>query len=130
MKKVLAHLLSFSLLALLFFIPYIAEAQSFDLIVCGRKNDPDPYQCTLADLIQVVRNLVNALVMLSTLLATLAFVWMGLLLITSGGNESRKKRAKDIGLKVLIGYLWILAAWILVATVFGVILNDEYNLLK
>jgi hypothetical protein len=128
MKKVLAHVTSFSLLALLFFMPYIAEAQGFGLIVCGRK--AENYQCSLADLIQVVRNLVKALVMISTLLATLAFIWMGFLLITSGGSESRKKRAKDIGWKVLIGYLWILAAWILVATIFGVILNPEYNLLK
>jgi hypothetical protein len=128
MKKIITNLTSLALIALFFLVPHFASAQSFDLVVCGSKEQG--YQCTFADLMTMVRNLINALVALSTLLATIAFAWMGFLLVTSGGNESKKNEAKAIGKKVLTGYLWILAAWVLVATLFNVILKPEYSLLK
>lgn len=98
-------------------------AQSFNLIVCDGPN------CTFADLITLVQNLINFLIIISTFLATAAFAYAGILLLTSGGNESALKKAKDIFWKVLIGYLWILGAWLLVYTITSVLLKDGYSLL-
>ena len=101
-------------------------AQSFNLIVCdGTAADP----CTFSDLITLVKNLINALVILSTFFATAAFAYAGFLLLTSGGNESAKTKAKEVFRKVLIGYLWILAAWLIVYTITSVLLNEGYSLL-
>ena len=101
-------------------------AQSLGLIVCdGTASDP----CTFGDLITLAKNLINALIIISTFLATAAFAYAGFILLTSGGNESAKNRAKEIFRKVLIGYLWILGAWLLVYTITSVLLRPGYSLL-
>ena len=93
------------------------------LIVC---KGPD---CDFGDLVTLLQNLVTNLIVLSTFLATIAFAYAGIILLTSGGSESAKTKAKDVFLKVLIGYLWILGAWLLVYTITSVLLNPGYSLL-
>lgn len=101
-------------------------AQSFNLIVCqGTKTDP----CTFGHLVLLVQNLINMLIFFSTFLATAAFAYAGITLLASGGKESAKTKAKEIFRKVLIGYLWILGAWLLVYTITSVLLNPGYSLL-
>ena len=96
------------------------------LIVCdGTKADP----CTFASIIELIKVIINDLVVLTTFLAVAAFMYAGFLLLTSGGNESAKTKAKDVFTKVLIGYLWILAAWLIVYTITSVLLNPGYSLL-
>ena len=98
------------------------------LIVC---NSTAPYNhpCGFNDLIVLTQNLITDLILLSTLLATIAFAYAGLKLLTSGGSESARKEAADIFLKVLKGYLWILGSWLLVYTITSVLLNPGYSLL-
>jgi len=100
-------------------------AQSFNLIVCDGVTTP----CTFAKLIELARNLINALVILSTFLATAAFAYAGLLLLTSGGSEGQRDKAKDVFKKVLKGYLWILGAWLLVYTITSALLNPGFSIL-
>lgn len=97
-------------------------AQSFNLIVCdGTAADP----CTFAKLMLLVKNLINALVIISTFLATAVFAYAGIKLLASGGNEGAMKDAKSMLWKVLIGYLWILGAWLLVYTITSVLVNTD-----
>lgn len=96
-----------------------------ELIVCDGVTEP----CTFNHLIELTQNLITDLILLSTLLATIAFAYAGLKLLTSGGSESARKEATDIFLKVLKGYLWILGAWLLVYTITSVLLNPGYSLL-
>ena len=88
-----------------------ASAQDLGLIVC---DGPD---CTFGHLITLAQNVINALILISTFLAVAAFAYAGFILLTSGGNESKKTQAKEVFRKVLIGYLWILGAWLLVYTI-------------
>ncbi len=126
---------------LAFFLPSLVAAQEnppesqFDLIVCGeddnQNNVLDPNEeCTYSDLVELVSRLIKALVFVSTFLATAVFAWAGFILLTSGGNPSAKTKAKDMFVKVLIGYLWILAAWLVVYTITNVLLKEGYSLLK
>ncbi len=97
-----------------------------NLIVCdGTTDNP----CTFNSLIVLAQNLINDLIIISTLLATAAFAYAGFLLLTSGGSETIKTKAKGIFIKVLIGYLWILGAWLLVYTITSVLLNEGYSIL-
>ena len=114
----------FSVIFLLVFglLTGTASAQGFDLIVC---DGPD---CTFSDLITLAQNVITALILISTFLAVIAFIFSGFLLLTSGGNESKKTQAKEIFRKVLIGYLWILGAWLLVYTITS-LLEPGYSLL-
>ena len=98
------------------------------LIVCNSPPEfPEPYG--FSHLILLAQNLITDLIVISTFLATAAFAYAGFILLTSGGNESAKNRAKEIFRKVLIGYLWILGAWLLVYTITSVLLKDGYSLL-
>jgi hypothetical protein len=101
-------------------------AQSFNLIVCETKvNDP----CTYAHLILLAKNLINALIIISTFIATAGFAYAGFTLLISGGSASAKTKAKNIFQMVGIGYLWILAAWLVVYTITTVLLNPGFSIL-
>jgi len=93
------------------------------LIVCDGPN------CKFSDLIVLAQNLINDLIVISTFLATAAFAYAGFILLTSGGSESAKTRAKEVFRKVLIGYLWILGAWLLIYTITSVLLNPGFSIL-
>src|SRR4051812_45885564 len=96
------------------------------LIVCkGTSADP----CTFGALIHLSQNLIQDLVILSTLLATAVFAYAGVKLLTSGGDPGALKEAKGILMKVVIGYLWILAAWLIVYTITTALLNSGYSIL-
>lgn len=96
-----------------------------DLIVCDGVTVP----CTFEKLIELVKVLITDLVYISTFLAVAAFAYAGYILLTSGGNTSERDKAKGIFMKVLIGYLWILAAWLIVYTITSVLLQPGYSLL-
>ncbi|OHB08539.1 MAG: hypothetical protein A3I86_02715 [Candidatus Zambryskibacteria bacterium RIFCSPLOWO2_02_FULL_39_14] len=102
-------------------------AQDFNLIVCGTDALGE---CTLSDLVTLLQRLINALIIISTFLATIAFAYAGFLLLTSGGNEGSKTKAKDIFIKVLMGYLWILGAWLIVYTISSVLLRPGFSLIS
>jgi hypothetical protein len=92
-------------------------------IVC---NGPD---CDYNDLIRLAQIVINNLIVIATVLATIAFVWIGFKLLTSGGNPGAKDEAKKMAGKVLLGFVWILAAWLVVYTITSVLLNDGYSIL-
>src|SRR3989344_6458441 len=94
------------------------------LIICDGVDEPYTYR----HLIELVVVLINNLVLISTLLAVMVFIWAGIKLMSSGGNESAMKEAKTMFTKVLIGYLWILAAWLVVYTITNVLLNTGYTI--
>ena len=95
------------------------------LIVCDGVITP----CTFASLVTLAQNLITDLIIFSTFLAVAAFAYAGILLLTSGGSEGQRDKAKDVFLKVLKGYLWILGAWLLVYTITSVLLKTGYFLL-
>lgn len=93
-----------------------------DLIICGvtpneKANPAYTHECGFGDLITLVQHVVTDLVLLSTLLAVIAFAYAGFLLMTSGGSDKKRDDAKTVFINVMIGYLWILAAWLLIYTV-------------
>lgn len=97
------------------------------LIVC----DPGVvgHDCDFTSLMQLLHNLVTDLVLLSTLLAVAVFCWAGIILLTSGGNPSKWEKAKNMLWKVVLGYVWILAAWLIVYTITSALLNPGYSVL-
>lgn len=104
-----------------------------DLIVCkmtdqladGKFKDP----CGFEDLIELSKNLFTNLVVLATFFTVIMFMYAGFKLLTSGGSPSGKQKAKDIFSSVLIGYLWILGAWVVVYTITSALLADGFSLL-
>ena len=99
------------------------------LIVCS--NPPDfPKACDFNALILLVNHLITDLILLSTLFATAGFVYVGIKLLTAGGDEGAMKSAKSSAWAILKGFLWILVAWVLVYTITNVLLSSSgYSLL-
>jgi hypothetical protein len=125
--KAASHILASVILFSLFFVPAISHAQFPDLVICGKTTGPYAHPCGWNDLVQLAINLINFMIILSTFLATGVFAFIGIKLLTSGGNERAKEDAKGMAWKVLIGYLWILGAWLLVYTIENVLLSKEYS---
>jgi len=124
---VISKILAFFLLSstIYYLLSTTAYAQDFKLIVCDGVTVP----CTFEKLIELVQNIISAMIIISTFFATAAFAYAGFLLLTSGGNESNKTKAKEMLGKVLKGYLWILVAWVLVYTITTVLLRPGLSLL-
>ncbi len=107
------------------------------LVVCsGVPNDPILGEggkvlpvCNFGSLITLLQVLIHDLVVISTLLAGCVFAYAGFILLTSGGNANAMKQAREIFMKVLKGYLWILAAWLIVYTITNTLLGPGYTLL-
>ena len=139
MTKILSTILALIVVVALL-VPSIVSATGDDtvgtssLIVCGVDTSgngilEDNEMCNFENLVELGVNIIDFLIKLTTLVATAAFVWVGLLLLTSGGDEKKKNEAKAIAMKVLKGYLWVMFAWLLVYTVLNVLVEDKFSIL-
>lgn len=95
-----------------------------DFIVCDGPN------CDFGSLIELTKVIINNLIYISTILAVIAFIYIGFVLLTSGGDVGAKTKAKHAALSVLKGFIIILTAWFIVYTITSVLLNDGYSLLQ
>lgn len=88
--------------------------------------------CDFEMLITLINNVINfLLVYFATPLAAIIFAYAGFLLIFSSANEHNKSHAKGIIMKVVIGYVIALAAWLIINTILMVLGFDQaYSLLK
>jgi len=96
------------------------------MILCGNSAKPE---CDFYDLIEVAKAVISNLIVISAVLALVAFVWIGFKLMTSQGNPGAMEEAKKMAWKVLWGFIWVLGAWIVVYTISSVLLNDGFSLI-
>lgn len=82
--------------------------------------------CEFCDLISTGQRVLNWLVGVLTILAVLLFVYAGLILVTSLGNRTFKQKAFTIFNNVIIGYLLVLAGWLLVDTTLKALANQAH----
>jgi hypothetical protein len=82
-------------------------------------------------LLKVVNKVIN-FVLFSLIIpfAAIMFAYAGILLLTSGGNESQMKKAKKIFTNVLIGIVVALAAWLIVGTILSILSYGGVNFLE
>ncbi len=114
---------------MLFFVSTDAvHAQGFstNLIVCDGVNVP----CTFNSLVQLGRNFVNLLIVYSVPIAVISFTYAGFLLLTSQGNAGAVSKARGIFLDTAIGFMIVLAAWLIVSAITGSLLDPIYNPLR
>lgn len=99
--------------AILFVTPLVALAAG--LVPCSGVDPatgvPDCQMCYFVDLMQ---NVVGWLVMILSIVVALIFVSAGIKLVTSGGNPGEKQAAKSMMVNATIGFIIVLAAWLLI----------------
>lgn len=110
-------------LALFFYLLFFKISGAQGLIVCEGPN------CTFNHLISLIRKIIDFLIMISVPLASISFAWAGFLLVSSGGSEEKKNKAKEIFSKTAIGFMIVLSAWLIVYFISVALLEDGVSLL-
>lgn len=88
----------------------------------GTTNNPTP--CTIRNLIETVVAIINILLSWAWLVSTLFVVWGGWQMVTSGGNEEQITAGKTIFSQAIIGFFLVMASFILINFVVGILYND------
>ncbi len=99
-------------------------AQLGNMLVC---NGAD---CNFGHLIDLAKVVMNNIVVVATLLVTIAFVVIGIKFLTSGGDIKAREDSKKIAKNVLLGFFFVLAGWLIVYTITSVLLRDGFSFIK
>lgn len=135
-KKMKVGLIATFLLVIILIVPVLVSAADPVVVPtnCGGKGQPE---CGFNDLMVLAKNVMNFLITVSIPLAAIAFAYAGYLMLTAAGSESQISHAREIFTKVLIGFVFVLSAWLIVWTITTTLLCDTatssscgfYNLL-
>jgi hypothetical protein len=85
--------------------------------------------CNFNAFMTLIKNGIFDLVLISTLIVVFMLVYAGFKLLTSQGNTAAYTDVKKIFGKVVWGYVIVLAAWLIVYTITGALLNSDANFL-
>ena len=75
-------------------------------------------KCNFAQLMAMVDRIVDFIIDLILPIGAIVISYVGFLYLSSGGSPETRKKAKGIFVKVVIGIIFILAAWLIVNTIF------------
>lgn len=115
MKRILPFLF-----ALLFLLPLSAEAQFGPIVpeVCRT------CACGFGGVLAIVQNVVNFMIGISIIFATIIMVWAGGLYVLSAANPESRSTANKMLLNAVIGLLIVLSAWLIVDFVMKTLYNN------
>jgi hypothetical protein len=124
MKRFLP-LLSMLLLLSILCLPVLTFAAG--LVPCdGTAQDP----CNFEALIKGINTIINWLVMISIPLATIVIAWAGIIYISAAGDVGKVGEAKKMLWTTLIGFFFVLGAWVLVKAILSALLKDNSPILQ
>ncbi|MBU4224093.1 pilin [Patescibacteria group bacterium] len=115
LKKIIANLVI--LLPVMVF-PIFVFAK---LVPC---NGPD---CTVCHLFLGVKNIINFLSYnIAMPLAVLALIYGGVMILTSGGSETRRDKGKKAISAAIWGLIIVFASWLIIDTILGNLVKPGY----
>lgn len=99
------------------------------LVNCGRAAPGEKISnwCDYKDLINLISLIINWLIGILVLVATLLFMYAGILYLTAGADESQAEDAKNIFINVLWGFAIVLLAWLLVSSLVGFFVREDWQ---
>lgn len=75
------------------------------------------HPCRFTSLIDLVNRIIQYLIYLMIPLAAIVFAYAGFILITQGGSPAARETAKGMFIKVVIGLIFVLGAWLIMSTI-------------
>ncbi|MDQ3076665.1 MAG: pilin [bacterium] len=132
MRKVTITIGMLFFMSVMIFMP--VESHAFRIVPCDGVDTTYEgggtfgEECGLDDFIILIKNVINSIIVLSIPIVTIALTWVGILLLTAQGNVGKITQAKQIAKSVIIGFVFILTAWLIVYTLVSVLLDDAFNL--
>lgn len=106
----------FFCLGFLFILPAVVFAQ---LVPC------DGPECQACHLVELGDNIVRFLITIAAVIGAIMIAVAGLQMVTSGGDVARVTAAKNTMTNVVIGFIILLAAWLLVDTIMKAFVNES-----
>jgi hypothetical protein len=148
--KNIAKFLLFTSLLLFFAFPFLSFAESSRFIPCGTERYPDKtfknkitgdiissntkvegYEdvsrqvsnpCGYEDLFKMINKVINyVLYVLFIPIAAILFAYAGFMLITSGGEVGKKKKALSVFWNVGLGLVIAVASWLIINTILSIV---------
>ena len=110
-NKKLAYILSLVLLTVLI-VPVLSFAAT-GLVPCDGVID----ECKFDDFVEMINGIINWIISIAGVIFTISAIYGGYLYMTSGENPGNKAKAKSMLWSTLIGFVIILAAWVIVYTI-------------
>lgn len=115
----MSRFFGFVLVGFFYLLPLLGFAAG--LVPCGGAEEPACQTCHVMDL---VNNVIGWLVMILGTIAAIIIVYAGFKLVMSGGNRHAMEDAKELIRNMLIGYVIVLAGWLLIDTGMKMLLTD------
>ena len=97
--------------------------QSFQLVPCDGVDVP----CDFNALMTMVNRFINFIFYISIPLAAISFSYAGYLYLSAAGDTGKITEAHKIFYKVLIGFIFVSAAWLIVYTIQKALLSSDFN---
>lgn len=101
----------------IFFLGFLVVLVSAPFILFAQIVPCNGPECQACHLIELGDNIIDFLISIFAAIGTIMFAVAGLIMVTSGGDESRVKQAKSVMTNVVIGFIILLSAWLIVDTV-------------
>ena len=120
----------FGIIFMIFILPVAVSAAG--IVPCtspGFGSQDNGVVCDWSQLMVLARKLVKYLILLSTPVAACLFAYAGFMMVTAGPDTGKREQAKKIFLDVFVGFLFVLAAWLIVHLITSALLNPKYSLL-
>lgn len=110
----------------------LANQTASRFLKCGFDTDGDGMvagaeECGFTDVVLVIKNIINYLIVLGLAVSVISFSYAGYLMMTSGGAAENINHAKSIFTKVVIGFIIMIAAWLIVKTIEITFLSPEFQ---
>lgn len=84
--------------------------------------------CNFCHVVELVNNIINWLITILTVVAVIALVVAGIRMVTSGGNSETLQKAKGTFVNIIIGFVLVLAAWLIVDTLLKFVTENGQGL--
>lgn len=112
-------LLTTILVSGVFVAPVIADAQTEGIVACKGLD------CNFCTFVESLKRFIDLIFEIVTIVAVILLVIAGLKLATSGGNQAAMENAKSMLTNAVIGFVIVLAAWLMVDTMIKVLAGDS-----
>lgn len=91
----------------------------------GQDGNPVEEECTFKSVIDLAKNIIGAWIGATVIVATMGFAYAGYLYITAMGSEEKIKHAHSIFTKTLLGFVFVLGAWLIAVAFEQTFLSPE-----
>jgi len=119
---------AFLLSAVLAFLPItVSAATILGGPIVPSCNTPFAGACGFCDLFQLAQNFINFAVGLTVIVATIMFVYAGVLYFSASAKPDNIKKAHGIFWKVFIGFVFVLSAWLIVDLIMKTFLGGQFG---